>query len=204
MYFTYKVNCKINNKPYIGWTEDFDKRRYSHLLESKNVKQPSYNTVFHKAIRKYGEKNFEWEILYTTNDLDVAKYMEKWFILEYNSHYIDGYGYNMTYGGDGTVGIIRNEIVRKNMSDAQTGKKLSPKHKAAIKEALSTVEMKEHLRQKALEQFSNPANREYLLGRLGLKNPVYGRIWINKNGKHKRIEPIDRFATICYNGMEKG
>lgn len=83
----YKVINKINKKPYIGKTDrTLDERRKEH-------EKTQSNSLFHKAIRKYGVDNFEWYIEDETGE-------EEYYIRKYNSHFIDGYGYNMTYGGE--------------------------------------------------------------------------------------------------------
>ena len=123
MYYIYKITNSINNKSYFGKTYDCEKRFEQHLLESYNQNQPSYKTIFHKAIRKYGWHNFTKEIIYQTKYEDHAHAMEEYFIRENNSHYRFGYGYNMTYGGEGTRGIHRDALTRQRMSAAQIGKK---------------------------------------------------------------------------------
>lgn len=102
IYSIYKATNIINGKCYIGYDSNWPQRKYSHLSESKNPKLASFHYYFHRTIRKYTPNNFNWEILYTTRDLDVVKYMEKYFILEYNSK--QPTGYNMTDGGEGGTG----------------------------------------------------------------------------------------------------
>ncbi len=56
----YKYTNKINKKAYIGLTNDMDRRRREHRLVARKKKD---NTYFHNALQKYGEDNFDFEIL---------------------------------------------------------------------------------------------------------------------------------------------
>lgn len=123
MYYIYKITNTQNNKSYFGQTFDTDKRFNQHLTESYNKNQSAYNTIFHKAVRKYGWHNFTKEIVYQSQYEDHIKEIEEYFIRYYNTHYRFGFGYNMTYGGEGTKGIVRDKETLEKMSDAQKGKK---------------------------------------------------------------------------------
>jgi group I intron endonuclease len=122
MYYIYKITNVTNNKSYVGRTYDFDVRIKQHLQESYNQNNKTYNTIFHRAIRKYGWHNFKHQIIYQTTCEQHSKEAEEHFIREYNTHYRFGCGYNMTYGGEGTKGVFRPKNVRENMSIAQLGK----------------------------------------------------------------------------------
>lgn len=62
----YKVTNVINKKIYVGKTSgDLDKRKRQHKWNSLNGNSQTY---FHKAIRKYGFDNFEWSILFESDD----------------------------------------------------------------------------------------------------------------------------------------
>lgn len=55
----YKYTNKINNKVYIGLSNDIDRRRHEHMSHANN----KADTYFHKALFKYGIENFDFEIL---------------------------------------------------------------------------------------------------------------------------------------------
>ena len=98
IYTIYKATNKINNKVYIGFDSNWPHRKNSHKSYYK-----SKDTKFYRAIKKYGWVNFEWAILYQSNDKFHTKdVMEKHFINEHNSF---RNGYNSTLGGDGTFGF---------------------------------------------------------------------------------------------------
>jgi group I intron endonuclease len=98
----YKVVNKINGKVYIGQTKyTLSHRETSHYYEAKYKKN---DFVFHKALYKYGRKNFEWSILCKCKEGIVSNILEKFFIQKYESFYGTGKGYNMTPGGKGNSG----------------------------------------------------------------------------------------------------
>lgn len=104
VYTIYKVKNLSNGKIYIGFTQNFEKRKKEHIsLASKpNHKNKS---LLHYAIQKYGVKNFKWDIIYQSKELDHTKnIMENHFISEYNSFAGFGFGYNVTFGGEGSHG----------------------------------------------------------------------------------------------------
>ena len=100
IYTIYKATNKINNKCYIGFTNNLNLRKLDHKHSSITKK---LNNCFYNAINKYGWDNFEWEILYQSKDRNYTlSIMEPHFIREYNSyiHFQDSNGYNMTLGGE--------------------------------------------------------------------------------------------------------
>lgn len=92
----YKVTNISNEKVYIGQTtKDLEERKRNHLRSSHNS-SPKY--LFHKALKKYGELSFLWEVIdigYNKDDLNAK---EKWWISYYNSLACNN-GYNLSDGG---------------------------------------------------------------------------------------------------------
>lgn len=128
----YKYTNKINGKVYIGQTTDERQRKKDH----RNSKVEDH---FHRAIRKYGWDNFEYEVIFETlsSDKDRLKYlldtMEKYFIKKYDSH--GKGGYNCTDGGGGCLGYLHSEETREKLSIANRGKKRTEETKRKISEA---------------------------------------------------------------------
>lgn len=87
----------INNKSYIGKTiKSITYRKNQHIRESKLNRN---NSIFHKAIRKYGEDSFEWIILGKYKNLSELNFAEvNWITLFKEQGNIL---YNITCGGDG-------------------------------------------------------------------------------------------------------
>lgn len=93
----YKATNKINGKSYIGQTIDFEHRKHVHIHRRDGYCDP--NSIFHRALDKYGEENFEWEILAEIPGKDFANAFEREMIRKYNTYKPNGY--NLTKGGDG-------------------------------------------------------------------------------------------------------
>lgn len=92
----YKIQNKINGHIYIGQSKNIEARIRSHINSSFNNNDKDYNMIIHKAIRKYGEKNFTYEIV---EECLLSELNEKeiYWINYYNSFHN---GYNATTGGD--------------------------------------------------------------------------------------------------------
>ena len=71
----YKIINKLNNKVYIGQTASSLGTRFkAHLKDAKNGSE----LYFHKAIRKYGQNNFEASIVYKAESKpDLNEKLEK-------------------------------------------------------------------------------------------------------------------------------
>lgn len=99
-YYTVYAATSPSGKTYVGFTHyRLEDRIWQHLSEARRgKKRPIYN-----AIRKY-EKQITWNILGIYYTEAFAKNREKHFIREMNT--IEN-GYNVTEGGEGTLGLIR-------------------------------------------------------------------------------------------------
>lgn len=95
MYLIYKVTNLINNKIYIGKTNNLERRRKEH-------EQKTSNSQIDRAIKKYGKENFKWEVIELV-EKEKSNEREKYWIEKYNTYFRNknSNGYNMTKGGDG-------------------------------------------------------------------------------------------------------
>lgn len=104
--FCYNVKNKVNDKMYIGITiRNINDRFRRHKSDINN----GSNSIFHKAVRKYGFGNFEFEWIKDYTDLityNELKEIEIEKIIKYNTYvnFKNSNGYNMTFGGDGQLG----------------------------------------------------------------------------------------------------
>ena len=102
----YKIINDINDKVYVGKTENaLEKRFAEHCKDSQRrdeEKRPLY-----AAMRKYGTEHFSIELIEEC-DIEVVSLREQYWIGFYK-----GYteGYNATLGGDGKAYINREEIL---------------------------------------------------------------------------------------------
>lgn len=105
----YKATNVINNKSYIGYTNNLNKRKSDHLRKAKVG-----GNYFHSALNKYGPNNFRWEILYESKDEEFClTIMEPYLIKTYDTYQN---GYNLTMGGDGILGHTHSAETRQKMS----------------------------------------------------------------------------------------
>jgi group I intron endonuclease len=93
MFYLYKIINKINEKFYIGKTNNIFKRWEQHKYDSK--KNPKL--LIHKAIRKYGIENFEFIIL-SKFDSDKEVCEEEIFQIKSSDKKMI---YNVALGGNG-------------------------------------------------------------------------------------------------------
>jgi group I intron endonuclease len=93
MFYLYKIINKINEKFYIGKTNNIFKRWEQHKYDSKN----NSKLLIHKAIRKYGIENFEFIVL---NKFDSDKEVCEAEIFKIKSS-DKNMIYNIALGGNG-------------------------------------------------------------------------------------------------------
>ena len=105
MAYIYSITNIINKKKYIGKTSQNDPqiRWKQHLQLARSKNNLNENNTAHtmpicRAISKYGEINFKFEVLEECTEESVNE-REEYYIRKYNT--ADGAGYNCTYGGDG-------------------------------------------------------------------------------------------------------
>jgi group I intron endonuclease len=157
----YKATNKINGLVYIGCTtKTLEERKRCHLHGSDDF-------IFQRALRKYGDINFTWEILYLCNNVEELGNKERYYINEYHS-YDRKYGYNLTFGGILNGGHI--DEVKEKISEK-------------VREWNNTEEGKTYLKSKS-EKFKtmfigngNPnAKKHILISPEGEKYEIYGNL----------------------------
>jgi len=117
----YKVLNKVNGKIYIG-------------QDTKN--NPRYlgsGILLRKAIKKYSRENFNKEVIEWCDTKNKLDFLEKFYIRFFNSKAPNGY--NLTDGGDGSIGYIWNEEQKKRLSLIRTGVKRSEITREKIRES---------------------------------------------------------------------
>ena len=88
----------INGKMYIGQTINPVSRYNAHKSSYQNPNDKEYNSLLHRAFRKYGFENFQYEILADSiDDIDLLNQLEIYYIKHYNTKTPNGY--NVEDGG---------------------------------------------------------------------------------------------------------
>lgn len=94
----YCFTNKINNKKYIGQTINPNQRYNAHKSNYQNSNNQEYNSLLHRAFRKYGFENFDYEILSKDiDDIELLNQLEIFYIKKFNTKAPNGY--NVESGG---------------------------------------------------------------------------------------------------------
>ena len=148
----YKAQNKINGKIYIGQTiNNLNIRIACHLTKE---------SLFSKALRKYGIQSFEFSVIDSTLLKEIANEKEKYWIKHLNCKHPNGY--NLTIGGQGTLGHKHSEQSKRKMSLAGKGRKKSEKWK------------KEKSKERRGKKLSLETRRKISEARIGKKHPRKG------------------------------
>ena len=127
----YLITNLINNKKYVGKSIDPSQRWKAHIKDSKKYT----DRYLYRAMNKYGSENFFFEIIEDNIPLNKIDSKEIFWIKELSTRAPNGY--NMTDGGDGSVGRKMNSHTKKvlleykknNRVSEGTKKKQSESHK---------------------------------------------------------------------------
>lgn len=132
----YKITNLLNNKVYIGLTIQGARTRYiHHLYETRSGSK----FPIHNSIRKHGMENFNLEILETSENSETLKELEKHYIKLYNSNNRK-LGYNLTEGGDGTLGRKHSEETKSKIRNKAFNRIVSEETKNRMKASHEKLE----------------------------------------------------------------
>lgn len=105
---------------------------------------------------KHGAHVFTFEVVACAQTWDDILATESALILQYNTHVSGGLGYNMTYGGDGTVGYQHTNEAKEVMRSARLKWVITAETSAKISAAnlgkKRTPEQKERYRAAAIKR----------------------------------------------------
>ena len=98
----YKFTNMVNGKSYIGQSQDLETRYKTHLRSFNKKNSTMYDSLFYRAIRKYGIENFKYEILVQSDSFSKQElnFYEIYYIDKFHTH--GELGYNMNKGGNFT------------------------------------------------------------------------------------------------------
>ena len=190
----YKITNKQNGKIYIGITSQGVAARWSkHCSDARR----DSTFLLSKAIRKYGQENFQVELIETLDsgcDYDYLKEREIYWIKEYDSYNKDK-GYNLTLGGQGTVGRFASDETKNKIRQKALGRVRSidsrNKQSISIKEnnIFDHNEMSKRAVLGNIKRWSDPSNKI----KQSVNNPRNKVIvQCSLNNKH-----IKEFYSVC-------
>lgn len=108
----YVITSNINNKKYIGCTNDFKRRFNEHLLDL--IKEVHYNRYIQNHYNKYkcsGKDVFNFDILEKTT-VDKIQEREIYYINKFNTTN-KLYGFNLTTGGEDLANPTKEFLINK-------------------------------------------------------------------------------------------
>jgi group I intron endonuclease len=190
-YYLYQITNLLNNKKYIGITNNITKRWWAH----RNRKT---RTAISGAIQKYGLDQFYFEIL-IIGSRDYILTLEQQYIKEYSTRAPNGY--NLTDGGEGSVGCNASSEHLRRMARMRTGIPLTPEHRQKISQSETgkfvSLETRNNIRLSLLRRFSDPNERKKLsLAHLGKKPSMETRLKMSQSQKHGGDHPNARAVVV--------
>lgn len=214
----YCITNLITNKKYIGiTTQGFENRFKKHINEAMNGSE----RYLCKSFRKYGIENFKVELI----DNEINSYKE---LLEKEIYYIEKYnsmmpnGYNMTLGGEGSLGRPMKQETREKMKKMKLGKTPWNKGKPGSQKGHwegkkmpyeARLKMSIAKRGKKLSE-ETKKKRKYIYERMkGSNHPLYGvghteeskkKMSESKKGQGTtKYKAYNENATIVFNSLKE-
>ena len=183
----YSITCCASGKMYIGITcKTIAQRWKQHIKDSRRINV--MNSVFYRAMRFYGEDNFEIKEIFCAFDAMSAQRIERELILEWQT--IAPFGLNTSTGGENFAGRVMSDEVKAKISAKKKGVKMP--REAVEKSAASRRGLKasdEH-RAKHREAFNNPKVRAAMLAPLDQwRNSKEGRACASERFKKLWADP---------------
>ena len=161
--FVYLLRNKRNGKGYVGqhFGLAVEHRWQIHIWSAIS----GSSCAIHKAIHKYGVESFTAEILWRgpASRLNAAevRYIK---CLNTFADNLDGWGYNLTRGGEGVQGFRHSKKSKLKMSKSAKRHRANPEVRALIREncAIRWADPKEHEKSSAaqLASWVDPAKRK--------------------------------------------
>lgn len=178
----------LNGKKYVGvhtTNKEFDLDTYD-----------GSGVLLKKAIEKYGRENFILGILEYINFEDWQE-REKYWIKELKSHKSE-WGYNLTYGGDGTLGLPWNdnqrELLKRRMEDPEERYKMGIGNRGR-KQPPDEIERRSR-KLKGLKRSQESIER-YKLSKIGEMNPMFGKTTPDKIKEILRKKALEQKEIKC-------
>ena len=164
----YTITNIIDNKLYVGYTNNFKKREQSHFLELKKFIHK--NQHLQRAVNKYGIENFKFEIIEECPKEYLISMEHYWCnLLDSRNR---NYGYNI---------MPTNPLSVNGRHTTETKEKLSKSHKGKILSEATILKMKNSRTGKS---YLTEEGRERI--RNDTKNQVFTKEQIEKRASKMR------------------
>lgn len=174
--YIYKITNLVNKKIYIG----------KHSTDNMNDSYMGSGRLIKQAESKYGINNFSKEIIAFTDNLDRLNFLEKFYIKKYRSKDLSK-GYNLTDGGEGTLGKFYDKDYRKRLSEGAKRRYEKDSSTYGFTGKHWTEEQKKHLSElkkgKKRKPFSEEHKNNMSLSQKGKSKPKYR--WLTPIGEIK-------------------
>ncbi len=126
--FIYTATRRETGDQYVGLSKNPVRRWKQHETDSRYTNRRSR---FHRALAKHGLGAFEWQVVAELPTLEEAQLAERILIAVANPTY------NLTAGGEGTLGYSPTPETREKQRIASTGRVASPETRAKRSAALT-------------------------------------------------------------------
>lgn len=176
----YIIENTKNNKKYVGQTKNMKNRKILHKSKIGKTNLPLYN-----AMKKYGWRNFDFQIIYNSDDINDILEKETFFIKKYNTLHPNGY--NMTIGGEG---CCPSEETRKKMSISAKKWTNTKKHKKEFIKLMTSKEiiLKRVETKKKNKSFDGKNNPRYIkINEEDFKNKYKSNMLIKDMAKYFNV-----------------
>ncbi len=169
MWYLYTITNQLNGKQYIGISNNPARRWIEHKCNHGSK-------IVYQAIKKYGIGNIKFDILYEGCEEDI-KQLEIDLINKRNT--LAPKGYNLTEGGEGTVGWMHSIKTRQKMSKSRKGKKngmYGKKHSKETKEKMRVKAKARKWSEESCKRNSRPGSKNPRARKVLVNNKEYGCI----------------------------
>lgn len=131
MFYVYCIQNVTNKKIYIGRTFDCKKRWCAEIYTAFNKNSGGYRNALSGAFRKYAKTKdkvkdfFTFQVLEEFENLEESLEAEQFWIEFFRSNVYQfgrSFGYNLTSGGEGVLGLIHSEESKKKQAISMMGK----------------------------------------------------------------------------------
>lgn len=123
----YKAVNKTNGMIYIGQT--------TKTLEQRIAKHLGQESLFPRALRKYGRDAFDFSVIDRAETKDELNEKEIYWIAHYGSMHPNGY--NLTKGGEGGLGYVFTEEAKAKVRAAKKTNPMSAEGRERVRQAMS-------------------------------------------------------------------